>query len=446
MDRIAGPSGLEQSLAVPLGQQRLSILQEATLANRLIFLCGTKELTWESMKKALRTSPKGLEGEMQSFLETFRLIDGFCQRRSNGQVDLNPYELLYGSRQLECETPRDKICGLLGLAPSILEAGVVPSYDTSVSTAQVYADFAREMIQHSGCLDILNCVREWRDVGTAVETTADEMVGLPSWAPNWAAWTPHDPEPLLDWSDASSRYCAGRLMEARIKQHEDPNTLVLNGIRFDEVAELGIPWHPEFDIPPISRNEIEALEQWEAIALATPLSCPYGGEAGRKTALWRTYIADLAGDRSAPKHHSAFRKRWYGRASWPYGFSSSTDMELHDSDARPRNLFRVVKDALSLTFHGRTEYTTYARRAYAACAHRRLLVSKRGYIGLAPWNARPGDIVAVLYGGSTPFLLRPGSTPGVYSLVGECFVYGIMGGEALGWEHAIAAARDFRIV
>ncbi|KAK4039719.1 heterokaryon incompatibility protein-domain-containing protein [Parachaetomium inaequale] len=443
--RTAGAPVLEQSLGVPQGSPRLSIVQEALLAKYLIFICGPEKLTWESMGRALKASSKKLEeGEMQSFAEIFCLISRLRQRRSDGQGILSPFELLYKSRRLECENPRDRIYGFLGLAPSVLEAGVVPTYDTSVSTAQVYTDFARKMIQHSERLDILNCVREWRGSGVTVATTANEMDGLPSWAPNWAGRTANDPEPLLDWSDVSSRYCAGRLMEARIKQNEDPKTLVLNGIRFDEVAELGIPWHPEVDIPPPSRNGIEALEQWEALALAAPLSCPYGGDAGRKAALWRTYIADFAGDRSAPKHHSAFMECWYGRASWPYGFSSPADIELHD--ARPRNLFRVVKDALSLTRHGRTEYTTYARRAYAACAHRRLLVSKRGYIGLAPWNAQPGDVVAVLYGGSTPFLFRPGSTPGVYSLVGECFVYGIMAGEALAWEHAIAAAREFRIV
>ena len=92
-------------------------------------------------------------------------------------------------------------------------------------------------------------------------------------------------------------------------------------------------------------------------------------------------------------------------------------------------------------------YQTYLKRIDKACSNRRLLITKRGYIGLAPWNARVGDVVAVLHGGDTPLLPRPAvSEPGVYSFVGEAFFYGIMGGEALAWENAAAAAREFRIV
>ena len=37
----------------------------------------------------------------------------------------------------------------------------------------------------------------------------------------------------------------------------------------------------------------------------------------------------------------------------------------------------------------------------------------------------------MLFGGSTPFLLRPATTEGEYRLVGEAYVYGLMDGEAL---------------
>ena len=53
-----------------------------------------------------------------------------------------------------------------------------------------------------------------------------------------------------------------------------------------------------------------------------------------------------------------------------------------------------------------------------------------GFLGLAPTRTHPGDVVCVLLGGPVPFILRE-NIWGHYSLVGECYVDGIMDGEAL---------------
>jgi hypothetical protein len=50
-------------------------------------------------------------------------------------------------------------------------------------------------------------------------------------------------------------------------------------------------------------------------------------------------------------------------------------------------------------------------------------------LGLGPEITREVDIVAVLSGCDLPFVLRP--EWGHYKLVGECYVEGIMHGEAL---------------
>jgi hypothetical protein len=51
-------------------------------------------------------------------------------------------------------------------------------------------------------------------------------------------------------------------------------------------------------------------------------------------------------------------------------------------------------------------------------------------IGTGPEGLRVGDIVCVLYGGDVPFILHPDGK-GQYTLIGECYVCGIMQGEAL---------------
>ena len=76
-------------------------------------------------------------------------------------------------------------------------------------------------------------------------------------------------------------------------------------------------------------------------------------------------------------------------------------------------------------------YADFTKRIHKACANRALLVTAKRYIGLAPWNARKGDIVTILLGGDTPYLLRPCISEPLYNLVGETYVHGLMEGEAM---------------
>jgi len=51
-------------------------------------------------------------------------------------------------------------------------------------------------------------------------------------------------------------------------------------------------------------------------------------------------------------------------------------------------------------------------------------------LGTGPEGLCVGDLVCVLYGGDVPFILHPDGQ-GHYKLIGECYVSGIMQGEAL---------------
>ncbi|KAH7345835.1 hypothetical protein BKA66DRAFT_478734 [Pyrenochaeta sp. MPI-SDFR-AT-0127] len=76
-------------------------------------------------------------------------------------------------------------------------------------------------------------------------------------------------------------------------------------------------------------------------------------------------------------------------------------------------------------------YEYYVRRIYKVCAHRTMFITHRGYIGLAPWNAKLEDMAFVLKGSKTPFILRREVMADGCSLVGECYLHEIMGGKAL---------------
>jgi len=63
---------------------------------------------------------------------------------------------------------------------------------------------------------------------------------------------------------------------------------------------------------------------------------------------------------------------------------------------------------------------------------RKFFVSKdEGWLGLAPMEAELGDRIALLEGGSVPYILRPKiGKETEYELIGDAYVHGIMDGQA----------------
>lgn len=67
-------------------------------------------------------------------------------------------------------------------------------------------------------------------------------------------------------------------------------------------------------------------------------------------------------------------------------------------------------------------------------------------LGLAPPDAREGDTVCILHGCSVPVVLRAiTGDENYYVLIGECFLYGMMDGEALDSAHKSSRILEFEL-
>ena len=78
---------------------------------------------------------------------------------------------------------------------------------------------------------------------------------------------------------------------------------------------------------------------------------------------------------------------------------------------------------------------------------RRLFVTRGGKFRLGPLALEEGGIVAVLFGGSVHFILRPHSEGDHYRLVGECYIYGIMEDQAVNeWRESGKPSTYFKLV
>ena len=64
----------------------------------------------------------------------------------------------------------------------------------------------------------------------------------------------------------------------------------------------------------------------------------------------------------------------------------------------------------------------------ATTLDRRFFRTTKGYIGMGPRPLQKGDVVALFKGGMVPLVIR--SLEDKWELVGDCYVHGIMHGEA----------------
>jgi hypothetical protein len=193
----------------------------------------------------------------------------------------------------------------------------------------------------------------------------------------------------------------------------------------------------------MSRKNIDVMLAWETLAIAMDDNCPCGGADARINALWRNHLADPPGEQAANEDIRSLVECWYDRIGW-------AREELTAEELAGKGIIETEATLISFVVKSRRDMVRYydnpllespattvkkyaitARRIHEVCAHRALLVTSKGYIGLAPWKTKRGDSVYVLHGGRTPYILRNSAEPGKYKLVGESYVYGIMGGEAL---------------
>jgi hypothetical protein len=179
--------------------------------------------------------------------------------------------------------------------------------------------------------------------------------------------------------------------------------------------------------------------------------------------LWRLLVADrTAGGRKPPS--------WYQRA-FLHGLVDPrvSDDQGNIHSVTPPN--RKISEVTTEYFH-RVETVVWNRRLFEAEANvgrlsqvqdlspetRQAMIifyedirfgsasGPKTLFGLAPKEAEDGDLVCILFGCTVPVILRPIEDLGLYKLIGEAYVHGVMDGEAMVSSKVVDAMRvDFQI-
>lgn len=127
---------------------------------------------------------------------------------------------------------------------------------------------------------------------------------------------------------------------------------------------------------------------------------------------WRAIFRTLTADRTAlsPRINEGYRSKF---------FAALSDVNLNDENWG-ENLPAVV-------------WTEISKSIGPIIEDKDMFLTTRGYVGLGQEGFRSGDVVCILLGGEVPYLLRQSASPhtGHFNLLSECYVHGIMDGEAM---------------
>jgi Heterokaryon incompatibility protein (HET) len=372
---------------------RTWVVQEVVLSNEAYLMCGSQQISWKDwyyycfrqwQSGWLKLVDKGYVAVIM--MGTARLAKISKDDRHHRLLTLNA--LLANTRTRACTDPRDKVYSLLGIASC--QGKIFPDY--SKTAADVFTETARTLIIEYQHLEVLS---------NAIYL--ERQASIPSWVPDWSR--PSDCLPLgMRNTNGGARYHAALTTKPSvIDDKSSPYKLKLRGLQVDRVAiiysaskgleKLDVDWSL------ISPKQICSI--CKSIGLHGIY--PFTGEPFSDA-----YLKVLCTDIMPAS----------GRA-----------------DSAFNNLnFPITANGAQVAGLSTAEFELEVQRELASMIHsltvgRCLFISKRGYIGLGPKAACKGDILSVLLGGDLIYLLRTNGQE--TELVGECYVHGLMDGEAL---------------
>ena len=324
-----------------------------------------------------------------------------------------PPPLLDEARRFLASDSRDKVYAVYGFSAfqQLFEMfGLTPDY--TISDQELYKLVTLLAIKSSQTLEILHYIDH-------PELTDGES-GWPSWVPRWDEPTLHQSFPLQDYVVYS------RKAQGVLSLPEDPqgDTLRLKGVIIGHSIEVAqyIDW-TFADMEATIQNPAALTQFWDATSQHQDL--PSHSKEKSFTGLAQALTAGLDSDFNSTAKSSA------GHTADAIEFLLHIFATTSPSDSNPPSsaLHTHLLSLRQTHPHGnRLRYQQDTCLVWI-CSNRRLFYTNRGLFGLGPLAIQPGDIVVILYGGYTPFVLRPRA--GYYQLLGECYLHDMMDGEAL---------------
>ncbi|PTB63800.1 HET-domain-containing protein [Trichoderma citrinoviride] len=417
---------------------RIWIVQEIGTTAPATLYWGDVEMDWDTLSFVA-----GILNERYHHLRT-RFFIGTSNIRYLRQRFVEPAEAhdsqfhnrgtfayeLHRARHLLAQDPRDHVYAFLGhfsltKGGSKELRGLVADYSKSVE--EVYLDVAVRGLRGADDLIMLSATHHSRPNNRRRAPGNERHLDLPSWVPDWRDLPMH----ILGSPAVPHRASGDTRPELTID--EEARVLHIRGVRVDVVERhswtiYGTAFQVRQDDQGSNRKNDQYVSRthpmevlWKQICGFQTFTLSRDYSRSAFFALIQTLTNACTGmDRSRP-YSSVSPNEWL--ASGAAYLQTPISPSIH---------------ALSLT----GDPFKWSHEATLITRYRRFAVTRGGYFVLGPDALQEGDVVVLLRGGKTPFLLREvhddddgtasgGGSGGGWVLVGECYVHGLMDGE--GW-------------
>jgi hypothetical protein len=430
---------------------RVWIAQELQSNQKIRAICGKVEIDFGYIALAA-TWVKYADYKIFCQMVTDRGIGNLIHIRKLHTFENSLLGRLHGTRGLFASDPRDKVFAFAGNSIPV---------DYTKSTLDVFQDVAVILLNEHG-YDCLSYV------------VHRDHIEYPSWVPKF------DYSFIVPLRRSPGLAAGGGRFKSLWKVKR--RSIFLHAVRVDTVSmvEKLIAWS-SFDVSHDYKTvSPEFIKMWQHYTVGSEASAPYLAGCTLRTAFSLTLTAGLqrwVASGGINCHQQAFEE-YAGRFTenlvankddvgtsahdadefsvYSYEMDFSTDISFHS--APPEPLHPDIPSVNKFSPHGATLWSNrnwwsfyedakwphYQRDAQSISNNRRIFRTDEGYLGLGPKltrgvlpcqkdslnaNRMKPDELWVVPGAMTPFILRPKG--GCYQLVGECYVYGLMDGEAM---------------
>ncbi|KAI4213183.1 MAG: hypothetical protein LQ351_004129 [Letrouitia transgressa] len=447
--------------------KRVWTFQEMALASRLEIRCGRHTLTGEKLAAAQGNfwnhgtcCYSAFSGEYPGHpiadLDKYFIPLTRIYQYANMTDDFVFPSIMATFRQRQCTNPQDKVYGYLGLAFGRFRNFVEPDYRKDPGL--VFEETVLRIMEKIGSLGPFSLL----------EGPKTNDILCPSWVPTWEEFE-HD----FSFEAHYLRFSWLINFNACRQKSLDMSLLCqgklkVRGVIVDRIAS-------DAEVPPHHpiKHQTAIYDQWRALAQYS--NAPYVDQGWtREEAFWLTLL-----------NGSLHQGR--GRVPEPgNGEASSASNEIDETNLARENFNgSAAEDDIVLPVHGSAgtppppeevdsrlwhnwwafmhspsdfldpEGLQFNTCVTAATVNRKFFITAEGWMGTGPPTTKQNDLVVVLNGGLVPYVLRPTGSEmshaetmySEFTILGDCYVHGIMYGEAMDrLDAGVYTEREFVLV
>ncbi|KAE9366521.1 hypothetical protein N431DRAFT_471571 [Stipitochalara longipes BDJ] len=408
------------------------IVQEVVVASKVTVHLGSRTIDWEDIP-GVRGFHEFLEAPTMDLVRYQKIGD---TRITGGRPSASPFhlgwaavetlqqlrkryqsgqeltlpELLNLTRYNYSSDGRDKIFAIFSILSEHEKNHKLLQPDYSLSVSDIFTRAAEYILKRYNNLDILSVCHgipgtyEWainkprsdREVSMIQNQNQNRKSDFRSWVPDWTADSGLPMAPGVFSPTQLALFNAGdSSCYFKLDARDQMRALTVKGVTIDRIGAIS-HMDPDFDLQKL------VIPEAHSHALLSRHLDPtlYPPNQTLVEVFWRTILTDRwiseKGDVSRlPPDYSQFLEN----ITWKHWDLVETAKH------------RLQNDLLCMSSS----------------------ISEAGRSLMVPWDVEAGDIIVVLNGGKVPFVLRKREDleGEYYQLVGECYVHGMMDGEAL---------------